>query len=172
MKRYVIIGFIVLASVLIIIKIGENNKQIYPNDFNFTYSYGVNGVESIDTYSNTLKYSSVNGIIELKFELSVEEKNKIYTKMQDSDFMGVSSSFPLLSTVDIPIIKYSKMRVEYNNMNNEVSWNTRNFNILNYDNPTNGNEELRTINELGEFINQIINERLKSIDLPDKPLYL
>lgn len=173
MKKYMIMGILILTSILMIVTtIKDSKNKEYPKDFNFTYSFGVDGKEGLDTYSNTLKYSSIKGIIELKLVLTVEEKNKIYSKLIEKDFMNIPASFPKLITFEISPIDKSYLSVDFQNKKNVVSWNTRNFNLLNTDNPTEGNEKLKAINEIGTFIQQIISDKLDTMDLPEKPSYL
>lgn len=173
MKKSIILGICVLVTfLLIVINYVEKEEIKYPNDFNFTYKYGVNGKESIDTYNEILKYDSVEGILELEFKLSIEEKNQIYLKMSQLNFMQIHSDFPRLLKVDINPISVSELIGEYQNEKNEVRWSTLNFNFTNFEDPTEGNVELKTIKEIGDFIEQIINERLKNMDLPDKRFYL
>lgn len=163
MKNRILISGLILVILLVIgSKIVEKSHQMYPDDFNFTYKYGTNGREFLDTYSNTLKYASKNGMVEVKFELSVEEKNAIYSKMRELEFMSIPSHFPNLITFEITPITISELSAEYHNQKNTVRWNTRNFNLVNYENPTEGNQQLKAINELGTFIKQIIYDRLKN----------
>lgn len=173
MKKRMFLSICVLITILLLVNIYvEIDNKKYPKDFNFTYKYGANGKESIDTYNEILKYDSVEGIIELEFKLSTEEKNQIYLKMSQSNFMQIPSIFPRLLKADINPISISELIAEYQNEKNDVQWSTLNFNIFNLEDPTEGNEELKTIREIGNFIEQIINERLKNMDLPEKKFYL
>ena len=171
-KKYYLLIAVLSIIFLSIFIVSSYTKTEYPNDFNFTYSFGANGKESIDTYSNILKYSSENGMMEIKFKLSKEDKNSIYLKMVESSFMSMPKSFPKILTFSIEPVERSTLSVEYLNDTNQVSWNTNNFDLTNLDNPTHGNEELKVIQEIGILIQQIISERTKSMNLPAKAMNL
>jgi len=170
-KIYYFTGIIIVLFLAIFLK-SYISKTDYPNDFNFTYSFGVNGKESIDTYTNTLIYDSVNGLLEIELKLSKKEKHLIYLKMLENAYMRSPQSFPILFKGSIETGEISILKAEYSNANNNVSWSTHNIDLTNLEDPTNGNLDLSAVNEIGTLIEQIITERTKSMDLPDKQIYL
>jgi len=83
-------GFIMMLVVVLsfILLVGCSGSQQadnkYPEDFNFVFHYGVNHKNKIDTFENTYtKDLIIDGLIKVPFELSDEEKKRIYEKMQD-----------------------------------------------------------------------------------------
>jgi len=80
--------------------------------------------------------------------------------------------FPILSKGTIDPVGKSNLNAAFLSADNYVSWSTYNFDLTNLDDPTIGNVELSAVQEIGILIEHIINERTKSMNLPDKPLYL
>ena len=174
MKKRKLIYFsgIVIMLLLAIYLNGGLTKVEYPDDFNFTYTFGANGKESIDTYKNILTYDSIDGLLELEFKLSKEEKNRIYLKMVVNAFMSSPNSFPIVSIWTIDPIGRSTLKSEFSGSENHVSWSTYNIDLTNLEDPTRGNRDLTAVQEIGALIEQIILEKTKSMNLPEKNLYL
>jgi len=78
-----------IAVLLFVMLVGctgsqQTTEDQYPEDFNFVFSYGVQTKNKIDTFENTYtKDLIIDGLIEVSFELTGEEKKRIYEKMQD-----------------------------------------------------------------------------------------
>lgn len=174
MKKRKLIYFtgIVIMLLIAIYLNGGITKAEYPDDFNFTYTFGANGKESIDTYKNILTYDSVDGLLEFEFKLSKEEKNRIYLKMVENAFMSSPNSFPIVSIWTIDPIGRSTLNSEFYGSENHVSWSTYNIDLTNLEDPTRGNRDLTAVQEIGTLIEQIIFEKTKSMNLPEKNLYL
>ncbi|MEK4251717.1 hypothetical protein [Paenibacillus sp. FSL W7-1287] len=62
----------------------DQDKYQYPDDFNFTFSYGVLHKNKLDTFENTFtKDLIIDGLIQTDLVLTDDEKKRIYEKMQE-----------------------------------------------------------------------------------------
>ncbi len=73
--------------------------------------------------------------------------------MLDNAYMSSPQTFPILFKGSIDTGEISILKAEYSNAKNNVSWSTHNIDLTN-------------------LIEQIITEKAKSMNLPDKLLYL
>ncbi|MBM6619444.1 hypothetical protein [Bacillus suaedaesalsae] len=86
MKRFIIAIFLILSVSGCTFKVNDHKK--IPEDFNFSLSYGVNGINRIDTFEGKVVKDLINnGKIEADIVLTRDEMQQIYEKMNELDIM-------------------------------------------------------------------------------------
>lgn len=83
--RYITIVSVILSFIMLIGCTGSQQAENHsPDDFNFMFSYGVNAKNKLNTFEHTFtKDLIMDGLIDVPFALTDEEKQRIYEKMQD-----------------------------------------------------------------------------------------
>ncbi len=163
---------LVVVAILILGAVYWNNKVDIPGDFNFVYTYGINGQEQVDTYSKTVVYDSVEGKIEIPISMTDEEIRTIYRLMKSNEVMSLPESFSVINQ-DMNPCEVCNLRVAFNGESNSISWSTRNFDLV----IDPGKEKdidlsLRHADVIGNLIEEVVEQHLREMDLPEKKMYL
>ena len=67
----------------------SRTKQVIPDDFNFSLTYGTYGKQKIDTFNDVVVKDLVqDGVIEAEIALTESEMNQIYNEMISINVMG------------------------------------------------------------------------------------
>lgn len=158
MGRYVITFF--LFALLMVSLFGCSSNEYstkMPDDFDFTLSYGVNGVNQINTFEDKVVKDLIsNGKIEAQIELSDNEMQQIYEKMIEIDIM---KNFDVEKENGCEIIpsNLSKWTIQ---MNGET-------NTFYYKSYCNRPKRIETLYELEGFIHNIVENKEEYKRLPN-----
>lgn len=135
--------------------------DMFPSDFNFVYTYGINGKENYNSYTHTLIYDSSDGLMEIELNLTRKEKKIIYEKIKSSDFMSSLVHYEKVNNLE-PIEKYT-LEVELKGNIHKITWSSHSFPIILGEKVS--NEKLGEVVELGSLIELIINEHIEKMGL-------
>ena len=157
MKRICALLIILLLCIL-------PNLNYKEDDFNFIFSFGVQGKNNINTFNKTFTKDLVMaGQETISLNLSQEEKNIILEYVLDEKIFELNGSFKEYLCV-MPCDKM-ELYLYYNGMEKSLSWSTNNIPILSF--TTDGsvefleNEETKDVLKL-EKLTRLILEIIKS----------
>ena len=157
-------AFVILGVYLLLITARPN--AIEDADFNITFRYGVEGKNELNTFEGTYRKDMViDPPITVYLSLSKEEKERIYQKMNDTNFFDYPGYFPQRQDRFVTPNGVYRLKVEYDSKIKEVSWD---------DNSLFEDENIeKGLNEIKGLIIEIIEdkEEYKIIPTP-RALYL
>ena len=135
-------------------------------DFNITFRYGVGAKNVLNTFEGTYtKDMVVDPSITVNLSLTKEEKQRIYQKMNNTNFFDYPGYFPQRKDRIVTPSSDYRLKVEYDSKIKEVSWD---------DNSLFEDENIeKGLNEIKGLILEIIEvkEEYKKLPAP-KGLYL
>jgi hypothetical protein len=140
----------------LLIMLMGSSKDEYPEDFNFTFKYGVMTKNVVDTFSDKYTKDLVqDGLVTTGLTLSNDEKKRIYDYMDEIDFFQYPEEIEGMN--QIPRSGYF-LEIQYNGENNVFKWNGE----FNQDKQ---HQEFRILTKL---IIEIIESKESYQSLPDR----
>ncbi len=168
-KKLILSGILLIVVIILgayLLLITAQPPAIEDTDFNITFRYGVGAKNELNTFEGTYKKDMViDPSITVDLSLTKEEKERIYQKMNDTNFFDYPDYFPQRQDRFVTPNGEYHLKVEYNSKIKEVSWD---------DNSLFEDENIeKGLNEIKGLIIEIIEdkEEYKIIPTP-RALYL
>ncbi|NJD53862.1 MAG: hypothetical protein FIB07_13460 [Candidatus Methanoperedens sp.] len=168
-KKLILSGILLIAFIILEVYLFIHTTRPPANDdidFNITFRYGVEGKNELNTFKGTyMKDMVIDPSITVNLSLTKEEKQRIYQKMNDTNFFDYPGYFPQRQDRFVTPNSVYRLKVEYDSKIKEVSWD---------DNSLFEDENIeKGLNEIKGLIIEIIEdkEEYKIIPTP-RALYL
>ncbi|TVX91522.1 hypothetical protein [Cohnella terricola] len=111
-------GILFLFSIIFIIGC---SKDDYPKDFDFTFKYGVMTKNVLNTFNGEYtKDLAMDGLISINYQLSVNDKKRIFEFMKDIDLFNYPDEVEGLN--QLPSSGY-EFEIQYNGKKKNIIWN-------------------------------------------------
>ena len=133
------------------------SPPVMPADFEFSLTYGTYGKQKVDTFNDTIiKDLVIDGTIEAKISLTVEEKNFIYDEMLKINIMGdLAIDRELQCAIEPP--SFTFWHIQMNGETKEFSYT----NFCEY------NGDAKNLMNLENLIHKLVAAKEEYQELPD-----
>jgi hypothetical protein len=107
-KRFLLVFLILIFSLIIIgCKKDDSLPEQITEDFNFSLQYGINGINEINTYENTItKDLILDGTKSIKFEIPKKDLGDVYSKLVELDIARISEKLVNKKLFITPLTEY------------------------------------------------------------------
>lgn len=116
-------------SVVIILVILQSCATKYKTQFDFSYEFGVGSKNELNTFNNTFtKDMVVDSSITIALKLSAEEKQRVYNKLKEINFMDIPDNDIYGCPHGIPF-SICQMIVNMDGITKKVTWESSGVSI-------------------------------------------